>query len=321
MAKGPGKNYREGLTLLQVADMFSVEEEARQWLEEQLWPEGPFCPFCGSFDVQCNIKHNTMTHRCRTCPTRRMFTLRKGTVMEGTKMSYRVWAIGIYLFMTNIKGISSMRLHRELGIGQKAAWFMLQRLRKATEMETGLFSGPVEVDEAYFGGREKNKHADKKLHARGATGKTAVVGTKDRDTNQVAAQVVQDTTKETLHGIVMEKADANALVFTDEHQSYQGLPFDHATVKHSVSEYVNGMAHINGMESFWALLKRGYHGTYHKVSPKHLNRYVSEFATRHNVRQSDTIDQMRTMVRGMAAKRLRYADLIADNGLGNGARS
>ena len=183
MTNAPGKHYRKGLTLLEVAGMFSEEEEARRWLDEQLWPEGPFCPLCGSFDVQCNIKHNTMTRRCRTCPKRRMFTLRKGTVMEGTKMPYRVWAIGIYLFMTNIKGISSMRLHRELGIGQKAAWFMFQQLRKATETETGLFSGPVEVDEVYFGCKEKNKHKSKKLHTRGTAGKTAVVGVKDRDTN------------------------------------------------------------------------------------------------------------------------------------------
>ena len=155
--KGPGKSFREGLTLLEVADMFRDEERARRWLELQRWPHGPCCPECGSLNVQSDIKHRTMTHRCRDCPEKTFFSLRKGTIMEGSKLSYRVWAIGIYLFMTNIKGISSMRLHRELGISQKAAWFMLHRLRKAMEAgRSNQFTGPVEADETYMGGKRKN---------------------------------------------------------------------------------------------------------------------------------------------------------------------
>ena len=133
-----------------------------------------------------------------------MFTIRMGSVMEGSKIKYRVWAIGIYLFNTNIKGVSSMRLHRELGIGQKAAWFMLQRLRKAAELETGLFSGPIEVDEAFVGGKRRNMHNRKRagLEGRGSVGKTAVVGAKDRATRRVAAKVVQNTDRATLHGFI-----------------------------------------------------------------------------------------------------------------------
>ena len=119
----------------------------------------------------------------------------------------------------------------------------------------------------------------------------------------------------------MDHADAFATVYTDDAKAYQSLPFDHDTVKHSVSEYVKGQAHTNGVESFWSMLKRGYHGTYHKMSPKHLNRYVSEFASRHNIRDKDTIEQMQAMVAGMALKRFKYKDLIADNGLESGARS
>ena len=321
--KAPGKAHRKGMTLLQIADLFSDETAAIRWLEELRWPNGPFCPRCGSFNVQSGIKHKTMTHRCRDCPKRSMFTLRMGTVMECTKLKYRVWAIGIYLFTTNIKGISSMRLHRELGIGQKAAWFMLQRLRKASETGSSVFSGPVEVDETYFGGKRSNMSSTKRkgLKGRGTAGKAAVVGMKDRASNDVHAEAVQHTDAATLQGFIADHAAVDATVFTDDAGAYKNLPFTHESVKHSVGEYVRGQAHTNGVESFWSLLKRGFHGTYHKMSPKHLDRYVNEFARRHNIRDQDTIEQMRTVVDGMALKRLRYRELIADNGHDSGART
>ena len=323
--KAPGKAHRKGLTLFQVAEMFHDESEAQAWLAELRWPDGPFCPECGSFHVQSDIQHATMTHRCRDCPSKPFFSLRKGTVMEGSKLPYRVWAVGIYLFTTNIKGISSMKLHRELGIGQKAAWFMLQRLRKAAETGAGTFSGPIEADETYMGGLRKNmSHSRRKALAdtgRGPVGKVAVAGLRDRASNHIAAKVVENTDKKTLQGFVTEHADSEATVYTDEASAYEGLPLEHESVKHSVGEYVRKEAHTQGIESFWAMLKRGYVGTYHKMSPKHMYRYVTEFERRHNIREADTIDQMRTIVNGMARKRLRYRELIADNGLSSGARS
>ena len=186
------------------------------------------------------------------------------------------------------------------------------------------FAGPVEVDETYMGGKRKNmSKAKRKALAgagRGAVGKTAVVGAKDRATKHVRAKVVEHTDKPTLQGFVIQNAVPSATVYTDEARAYEELPFAHESVKHSVSEYVRGMAHVNGMESFWSMLKRAHTGTYHKMSPKHLDRYVTEFEGRHNIRDHDTIDQMGTLVRGLEGKRLTYRDLTVDNGLDSGAR-
>ena len=187
-----------------------------------------------------------------------------------------------------------------------------------------MFAGPVEADETYFGGKRKNmSNARRKELAgtgRGAVGKIAVVGVKDRATKKVRAKVTQSTTAPALQGFVAEHTAPGATVYTDDASAYEGLPFHHETVKHSVSEYVRDMAHTNGVESFWSMLKRAHKGTFHKLSPKHLDRYVTEFEGKHNLREQDTADQLATIAQRMDGKRLRYRELIAPNGLESGAR-
>ena len=311
---GPGKHYRQGMTIVDLIAKFPDGKTAEAWIAAQRWPTGPECPRCGCGNVQHPTAHKTMPYRCRGKGCRRFFSVRTGTVMADSKLGYQKWAIAVYLFNTNIKGTSSLKLHRDLGISQKSAWHLAHRIRETwTDAQATRFEGPVEADETYIGGRAKNMHAKvrrERIHGRGAVDKTAVVGVRDRSTGQVAARVVESTDGRTLRGFVIDHTKPGAQVFTDEARAYRGLP-RHEAVCHSVGEFVNGMAHVNGVESFWAGLKRGYHGTHHHMSAKHLNRYVAEFAGRHNRRPLDTEAMMAASVRCMVGRRLRYADLTA----------
>ena len=313
--KAPGRFERRGITLIELLDMFPDDAAVERWFAERRWPGGwPVCPACGSFDTMM-ASHRSMPYHCRERECRKRFSVRYGTVMEGSKLDYRVWAVTIYLMTTNIKGVSSMKLHCDLWITQKMAWFLAQRVREARAEANPVFSGPVEADETYMGGLEGNKHQHNRMKAAGdPVGKAIVAGVRDWETARVAAKVVSDTKAATLTGLVADHAEPGADVYTDEARGYLPLNrigFDHRSVSHSTGQWVNEVAHTNGMESLWAMMKRGYHGVYHQMSHEHLHCYVSEFAGRHNQRPLDTADQMAAIARGMDRKRLIYEALIA----------
>ena len=308
----PGKSYRKGMSLVQVIRRFSDEAQAEAWFVETRWPDGVVCPFCHQKDrVADRISRKPLPWHCGRC--RQYFSVKTNTVMHRSKLPLSSWAIAFYLVSTNLKGVSSMKLHRDLNVTQKTAWFMAMRIRETLIDYMEKFEGPVEVDETYVGGRESNKHRNKRLNAgRGNVGKTAVAGIKDRKTNRVKAQVVEHVNQGVLQGFIVENTTDDATVFTDEHGAYHNLSKKrrHATVRHPIFEYINGMAHTNGIESFWSMLKRAHTGTFHKMSRKHLNRYVKEFEGRHNRRPPDTEEQMGIMATSALGRRLTFNKLI-----------
>jgi transposase-like protein len=280
---------------------------------ELRWPDGKVrCPNCGSENVR--YLPNAHLFKCFEKHPRAKFSLKVGTIFEDSPIGLEKWLPAMWLIVNAKNGISSWEVHRALGVTQKTAWFMLQRLRLALQGNDGGFlGGEVEVDETFIGGKSRNMHAAKrreKIHGTGGADKEIVFGMVERG-GKVRASHVSTRGKKELQGAIRENIEAGAAIFSDELKSYNGLDADyqHAVINHAV-EYVNGNVHTNTMENFWSLLKRGLHGTYISVEPFHLFRYIDEQAFRYNNRTDmNDADRFIVAMTQTTGKRLTYREL------------
>lgn len=301
-------------TLQEAIVYFADEDNCMNYLRVRRWPDGVVvCPTCGRDDVSYLAKQKKW--QCKSRHQKRQFSIKVGTIFEGSPIGLDKWLCAVWM-LTNCKnGVSSYEIGRAIGVTQKTAWFMLQRIRLAMQDEDGggTLGGEVEVDETFIGGLARNMHKDKRAQRITGTGgkdKTIVFGLMERG-GRARAMVVDRRTRKALQAEIRKHVQAGSNIFTDELRSYDGLAtdYEHAVVNHAI-QYADGTVHTNGMENFWLLLKRGIRGTYVSVEPFHLFRYLDEQCFRFNYRNDmDDADRFSFVLSQIAGKRLTYAQL------------